>query len=211
MQETAKGIVFVFWSLQLVQYYLGEIRDGQVLTVIGVCPKKGIVPGMHSLEIGASKNLFFLNGSFHVEAVFGKNDEIWTLVGMRAVIDLLGIKNISNLILQFPGSDVQDVAETLNVLEFAKPFYPLKAVNFWLGLGSPVWQNPKKYGIKAVFNHPNWSRIFPAEIYRTLPFMILSYRADRVYQKKIWKPVQKNILEWQKQYAEHLGKSVKLR
>ena len=116
--------------------------------------------------------------------------------------EALGIENISNLILQFPGSDAQDVAETLNVLEFAKPFYPLKAVNFWLGMGSPVWQNPKKYGIKALFNHPNWSHIFPAEIYHSLPLMIQSYRGDRVYQKKNWRPVKKKILEWQKQYAD---------
>ena len=116
--------------------------------------------------------------------------------------EALGIENMSNLILQFPGSDAQDVAETLKVLEFAKSFYPLKAVNFWLGLGSPVWQNPKKYGIKAVFNHPNWSYLFPEEIYRTLPLMIQAYRGDRVYQKKIWKPVKKKTLEWRKQYAE---------
>jgi ribosomal peptide maturation radical SAM protein 1 len=116
--------------------------------------------------------------------------------------EALGIENLSNLILQFPGSDAQDVAETLRVLEFAKPFYPLKAVNFWLGLGSPVWQNPKEYGIKTVFNHPNWSHIFPAEIYNAMPLMIQSYRGDRIYQKKIWKPVKKKILEWQKQYAE---------
>ena len=115
--------------------------------------------------------------------------------------EALGIENLSNLILQFPGSDAQDVAETLDVLEFAKPFYPLKAVNFWLGLRSPVWQNPKKYGIKAVFNHPNWSHIFPASVYNAMPLMIQSYRGDRIYQKKIWKPVKKKILEWQKQYA----------
>jgi len=52
--------------------------------------------------------------------------------------EALGIENMSNLILQFPGSDAQDVAETLKVLEFAESFYPLKAVSFWLGLGSPV-------------------------------------------------------------------------
>ena len=46
--------------------------------------------------------------------------------------EALGIRNISNLILQFPGSDEKDVAETLEVLEFAWPFHPLKAVSFWL-------------------------------------------------------------------------------
>jgi ribosomal peptide maturation radical SAM protein 1 len=116
--------------------------------------------------------------------------------------EALGIRNISNLILQFPGSNEQDVAETLKTLEFANPFYPLKAVNFWLGLESPVWQNPKKFGIQAVFNHPNWSILFPEEIYRTLPLMIQAYRGDLTYQKKIWKPVRKKISDWQTQYAE---------
>ena len=53
-----------------------------------------------------------------------------------------------------------------------------------------------------MFNHPNWSYLFPEEIYRTLPLMIQAYREDRVYQKKIWKPVKKKTLEWRKQYAE---------
>ncbi|MGD9181688.1 MAG: RiPP maturation radical SAM C-methyltransferase [Desulfobacterales bacterium] len=120
--------------------------------------------------------------------------------------EALRIENISNLILQFPGSDMQDVTETLKVIEFAMPFYPLKAVNFWLGMGSPVWQNPKKFGVKAVFNHPNWSDLFPEEICRTLSFMIQAYRGDLTYQKKIWKPVKKKISEWQKQYtAIHNG------
>jgi len=116
--------------------------------------------------------------------------------------EALGIENISNLILQFPGSDMRDVTETLRVIEFAMPFYPLKAVNFWLGMGSPVWQDPKKFGITAVFNHPNWSKLFPETICRTLPFMIQAYRGDLTYQKNIWKPVKKKISEWQKQYME---------
>jgi ribosomal peptide maturation radical SAM protein 1 len=130
--------------------------------------------------------------------------------GTRAIQNLeimknceaLGIENISNLILRFPGSDGQDVTETLKVLEFAMPFYPLKAVNFWLGMGSPVWQNPKKFGVKAVFNHPNWFALFPEAVCRTVPFMIQAYRGDLTYQKRIWKPVKKKIAEWQKQYAE---------
>ena len=116
--------------------------------------------------------------------------------------EALGIRNISNLILQFPGSNEQDVAETMKALEFALPLYPLKAINFWLGLGSPVWQRPKKFGINAVFNHPNWSFLFPDGIYRTLPLIIQAYRGDLTYQRKIWKPVKKKVSEWQKQYAE---------
>ncbi|MGD8470472.1 MAG: RiPP maturation radical SAM C-methyltransferase [Desulfobacteraceae bacterium] len=118
--------------------------------------------------------------------------------------EALGIRNISNLILYFPGSTQQDVAETLSTLEFTLPFQPLRAVSFWLGLESPVWQHPEKFGIRAVFNHPNYAFLFPEEIHRTWPLMIQAYRGDLTYQKQIWRPVKKRISDWQKQYAEML-------
>jgi hypothetical protein len=46
--------------------------------------------------------------------------------------EALGIENISNLILYFPGSDERDVALTLQNIEFALPYRPLTAVTFWL-------------------------------------------------------------------------------
>jgi ribosomal peptide maturation radical SAM protein 1 len=116
--------------------------------------------------------------------------------------EALGVRNISNLILHFPGSTQQDVTETLRTLEFALPFYPLKAVSFWLGLESPVWQHPEKFGIRAVFNHPNYAFLFPEEIHRKLTLMIQAYRGDLTHQKKIWRPVKKKISDWQQQYAE---------
>jgi ribosomal peptide maturation radical SAM protein 1 len=116
--------------------------------------------------------------------------------------EALDIRSVSNLILQFPSSDEQDVAETLKTLEFVLPFYPLKAVNFWLGLGSPVWRCPKKYGLTAVINHPKWGYLFPREIFREIPFIIQACRGDLAYQRKIWRPVKEKIAGWQKQYAE---------
>jgi ribosomal peptide maturation radical SAM protein 1 len=120
--------------------------------------------------------------------------------------EALGIRSISNLILQFPASDEQDVSETLKTLEFVLPFYPLKTVDFWLGLGSPVWQQPKKYSLNAVFNHPKWEYLFPREVYQKVPFIIQAYRGNMTYQRKIWRPVKEKISLWQKQYAEvHTG------
>ena len=55
----------------------------------------------------------------------------------------LGLVNTANLIVQFPGSDDRDVAETLKNLEFAQYFNPMKIARFWLGQGSPVQQNPE--------------------------------------------------------------------
>jgi ribosomal peptide maturation radical SAM protein 1 len=115
--------------------------------------------------------------------------------------EALSIINCSNLILHFPGSDEQDVAETLRNLEFALPLRPLRTVDFWLGLGSPVWQNPAAYGIRTVFNHPNWSCLFPEGISRSMVFMIQAFRGDLGFQKKIWRPVKKMVAVWQKTYA----------
>jgi len=56
--------------------------------------------------------------------------------------EALGLDNHSNLILHFPGSDDQDVAETLRSLDFAAPYRPLKTVGrlakprrFWNQIG----------------------------------------------------------------------------
>ena len=116
--------------------------------------------------------------------------------------EALGLANYSNLILHFPGSDEQDVTQTLWSLEFALPYRPLKAVGFWLGLGSPVWKNPGAYGIKSVFNHPNWGCLFPSKILASMRFMIQAYRGDLGYQKKIWRPVEKAMKQWQQTYTE---------
>jgi len=118
----------------------------------------------------------------------------------------LGIVNTSNLILSFPGSDASDVEETLRNLEFAIQFRPLKCVRFQLGLGSPVSQKPREFGLRAVFNHRNYAAIFPPKIYRSIQFMSQGYHGDLGYQKKLWLPVRKKVKAWQKTYEElHKG------
>ncbi|MBU2521865.1 MAG: RiPP maturation radical SAM C-methyltransferase [Proteobacteria bacterium] len=111
----------------------------------------------------------------------------------------LGIVNNSNLILQFPGSDMDDVEETLRNLEFATSFRPLRQVNFWLGLESPVWQNPQQFGIKALYNHSRYADLLPQNI-SSMRFLIQAYRGDLEYQKKLWKPVKQRIKAWKMEY-----------
>ena len=156
--------------------------------------------GMQELQIGIEALSTSLLKKLHKGTSAVQNLEI-----MRNC-EALGIVNSSNLILHFPGSEEQDVAETLRNLEFALPFRPLQTVKFWLGLGSPVWQNPELYGIKAVFNHPNWSHLFPQEIFYAMEFMIQAYRGDIGFQQRIWRPVFKKVAWWQKMYtALHQG------
>ena len=128
--------------------------------------------------------------------------------GTRAIDNLeimrhcqeLGIVNRSNLLLEFPGSDEDDVAETLENLAFAEYFRPLRPVSFWLGYGSPVWQASSAYGIRAVFNHPNYAAIFPEGPLRGLCHMIQAYRGDRGRQRLLWRPVRRGVTRWRRQY-----------
>jgi ribosomal peptide maturation radical SAM protein 1 len=113
----------------------------------------------------------------------------------------LGLVNASNLILHFPGSDQEDVDETLYNLEFAQPYYPIQCVRFWLGLGSPVWSNPANFGLRSISNHPNWATLFPPKVLAMVPFPLQSYRGDRTAQRRLWRPVQKKVDHWKRAYA----------
>jgi ribosomal peptide maturation radical SAM protein 1 len=115
--------------------------------------------------------------------------------------EALGIVNNANLLFHFPGSDAEDIKETLQNLAFATFFRPLKPVHFWLGQGSPVSENPHAFGVQAVFNHPHYTKIFPKEIHRRIAFMLQGYRGDQGYQKKLWQPVQQTVSDWQKAYC----------
>ncbi len=120
--------------------------------------------------------------------------------------EITGIANSSNLILYFPGSDQKDVDETLRNLDFVLWFRPLKMVHFWLGLGSPVCQNPETFGLRSVFNHRNYAVLFPPNVFKAMRFTIQSYRGDLGHQRKLWQPVKKKLAAWKKSYDElHKG------
>jgi hypothetical protein len=114
----------------------------------------------------------------------------------------LGITSHSNLIMHFPTSDAGDVKETLRALDFALPFRPLRCVDFWLGLGSPVWHNARSFGLKAVTNHHYYKAIFPLPIYRSMLLMIQSYRGSLGLQRKLWRPVKNKVRTWKNDYKK---------
>ena len=128
--------------------------------------------------------------------------------GVRAIENLclmkhcetVGITNVSNLMLHFPSSDTEDVAETLRCLAFARWYQPLKTVSFWLGLDSPVCRFPKRFRIQSVFNHPRVNKLFPPSVARQLRFMIQGYRGDRKRQMQLWRSVEKRVRQWRKEY-----------
>jgi hypothetical protein len=106
----------------------------------------------------------------------------------------------SNLITHFPGSDEDDMKETLVNLQYAFPFRPLKATPFWLGYGSPVWSNPGAYGIRKVRNHPDYADLFPQEVLGTLILMIQNYQGGVKEQERLWHPLKQAVEAWKKTY-----------
>jgi hypothetical protein len=116
--------------------------------------------------------------------------------------ETLGIVNNANLLVQFPGSDEIDVAETLRAIDFAMPFHPLKIVHFWLGLASPVCESAEAFGLSNVGNHPYYRCLFPKSVLQKIRFMIQSYRGGRAHQQKLWKPVKDRVSLWEKTYDE---------
>ena len=102
-----------------------------------------------------------------------------------------------NLITQFPGSTPAEIAETLENLKFVFPYTPLSVAAFFLGHNSPVANDPKKFGIMAITDHPNNCRLFPRTILKKMHLLVKGYRGDRVYQKALWKPLVRMVAEWQ--------------
>jgi ribosomal peptide maturation radical SAM protein 1 len=110
----------------------------------------------------------------------------------------LGIQHHSNLILGFPGSDGDDVAETLENLAFVMPYQPLRKVRFWLGQNSPVALHPERFGIRQIANHPNYDILLPGSLGTSLCLMIKTYVGDRKRQHQLWRPVARAVAEWQR-------------
>jgi len=105
----------------------------------------------------------------------------------------LGIELQSNLITCFPGTTLQEVDETINNLDFAWPFPTLKPVKFWLGMGSPVFQNLEDYGIKYAKAHRKYSLLFPQEVLESFTPLVFEYVGDGQRQEEIWRPVEEKL------------------
>ncbi len=121
--------------------------------------------------------------------------------GSTAIQNLAAMKNCaetgidlqSNLITCFPGTTREEVEETLENLDFAWPFAPLKPVKFWLGMESPAFLEQKEFGIRFVRPDRKYKMLFPDDVACRLVPLILEYSGDRGKQEHLWKPVEKKL------------------
>jgi len=106
-----------------------------------------------------------------------------------------GIRLEGNLILEFPGSDENEVMETLAALDYVLPFSPLSPAVFFLGFGSPVHRNPERFGIGTFISHSR-NRFLPTELLTNLTMLTLDYRGGHRKQRRLWRPVADKIKSW---------------
>ncbi len=102
-----------------------------------------------------------------------------------------------NLITDFPATTQQEIAETLTNLDFVLPFAPLQGATFFLGYGSPIYDQPGDFSIQAILPHPKNRKLFPEMHLKSLKMLINSYRGDRQLQHNLWQPVKQRISKWQ--------------
>ncbi len=114
----------------------------------------------------------------------------------------LGIRLEANLITCFPGSTLKEVEETLDNLDFAWPFPPLKPVRFWLGMESPVFRHYKDFGIRSIRPDRRYKELFPDDVARKLVPLVFEYTGDRKRQARHWRPVEKRLLFFAKRRKE---------
>lgn len=170
----------------------GEIRPSTNKSLLQVMKDAGF----HDLQIGIEALSTRLLRKMNKGSTAIRNLEI-----MRNC-DEIGLTSNSNLILEFPGSDLHDVEETMRCLEFAQPFQPLKGVCFWLGLGSPISRDPRSFGLRTTYNHPNYRILFPPNVADSLRFIIQGFRGQRGQQRRLWLPVKAKLAEWKRAHQE---------
>ncbi|MEW5723858.1 MAG: RiPP maturation radical SAM C-methyltransferase [Thermodesulfobacteriota bacterium] len=168
----------------------GEIRADTPLRVLEAMRGAGFGEVQIGIEALSTRLLKKMNKGLTAAA---------NLEAMRNCEEL-GLVSDSNLILEFPGSDEEDAAETLRALDYAAVFRPLRPVRFWLGQGSPVQRDPGAFGLRSVSNHPNYAAFFPPALADSVRFMVQHRRGDLARQRRLWAPVRKIMAAWAREY-----------
>jgi len=108
-----------------------------------------------------------------------------------------GIRLDGNLILEFPGSTAEEVAETIDTLDFLLPFRPLAKAVFFLGHGSPVCRAPEAFGISGLAPERRYRALLPPHTAQDIGILAMDYRGGRRRQRQLWRPVADRLASWQ--------------
>jgi len=172
--------------------YFGEFRAPLAAPDVNTLKRGGFTRVQVGIEALSTSLLRRMNKGV------GALENLWTM----KLLEEADIRNESNLILGFPGSTPEEVRETLETIQAARWYAPLVPVWFWLGYGSPVHRNPKRFGIRYSSNHPHYRILLPDDMHTRLCLMTQTYRGDRTIQVRRWKPVLEALRAWKRHYTE---------
>lgn len=113
-----------------------------------------------------------------------------------------------NLIVDFPSTTVDEINETMKNLAYVLPYMPLVPASFFLGYGSPIYNNLQEFSIQSIIPHAKTKLLFPDHCHKSMTMLISSYRGDKMVQKKLWKPVKKIIDAWQQFHKNRSKRNV---
>ncbi|MFZ0448754.1 MAG: RiPP maturation radical SAM C-methyltransferase [Desulfatiglandaceae bacterium] len=171
--------------------FFAEIRATTAFPILAAMGEAGV----ETVQVGVEALSTSLLGKLNKGTTVMDNIQIMRDCETPGLPGLTG-----NLILHFPSSDEGDVAETLENLSFVLPFRPLQPAHFWLGYASPVYNDPRAFGIRKKGNHPHYARLFPPDVLRGLTLMIQEYYGRKRYQQRIWEGVRERVDHWRDTY-----------
>lgn len=133
-------------------------------------------------------------------SLLGKMDKGNSTMDNIAMMKLCAEENITlegNLIVDFPSTTTAEIHETIDNLAYVLPYAPLEPASFFLGYGSPIYNNLKQFSIQSILPHSKTKLLFPKHCHKTMTMLISSYRGDKTVQQKNWEPVRTMIGDWQ--------------
>lgn len=145
-------------------------------------------------QMGLRWSQFGIEGlsSRYLKRVGKGTSTIQNLQAMRTCYEL-GIDNLANLIVDFPGSTADEVEDNrANILQYGILYQPLRVVAFEIGIGSTVEQLRDEFGVTNLRNADFWKAGLPDEVYQRL--VMFNKSAD--FPKADWAPVREAVEIW---------------
>jgi len=155
-------------SRELFTYVRQRNRDYQFSCEIRPDADKSLLAAMKYAGVGTVQ--------FGIEALstkllskMNKGTRVIDNMKVMKFCEELGIKHISNLMIDFPTETQNDVDETVYNIEYAKAFRPpIQIVKFTLYDNITVYKDPKKYGIFNIRNSKPFNYLLPHSIAHNL-------------------------------------------
>ena len=112
-----------------------------------------------------------------------------------------------NIIVDFPSTSIDEIHETIHNLVYVLPFAPLEVASFFLGYGSPIYNNRNTFSIQSIHPHTKTKLLFPKHCHDNMTMLISCYRGDKKIQRKNWQPVRKMINDWHTYHNKRKNKN----